>query len=116
MNPTSKLSVSGPGAKAILDGIKSLQGDQVLVGIPEAKAQRPKGQVSNAQLAFFHTHGVRDIAMRTQMKAMQINRNLNYSQALALYIHTKGSPLWQIPPRPIVEPAIENQTNRRLIE
>ena len=91
--------------------LSTLSRSRVLVGIPEAKAQRQKGIVTNAQLTFLLTHGVRQSTMRRQMGAMMINRNIDYKAALALYLHTKGSPLWQIPPRPIIEPAIEAKGN-----
>src|SRR4051812_14055280 len=96
--------------------LKSLSRAQVFVGIPESKGARKGGGGTNPQLAFLHTHGVRSGDMRRVMGAMKLNRHLNYSQALALYIHTRGSPLWQVPPRPIIEPAIEDKTNRALIE
>ncbi len=112
----TKLNSSGPGSKDVLASLKDLSASQVFVGIPEARAPRKKGQITNAALAFIHTHGARQADMRRVMGAMRINKGLNYSQALALYIHTRGSPLWQIPPRPIIEPAIEDKTNRDLID
>ncbi len=116
MKPTAQLKQSGPGSVAILDGLKGLTGAAVYVGIPEKNAARKGDPVTNAQLAFLLTHGVRDVDMRRIMYAAQHNRKITYSQALALYIHSYGSPLWQIPPRPIIEPAIEDKQNRRVIE
>lgn len=93
------------------DSLAQLSRMQVYVGIPEAKSARNAAGITNAQLVFLHTHGVRDITMRTRMGAMMINRKIDYKAALKLYIHSKGSPLWQIPPRPLVEPAIEAKGN-----
>lgn len=90
---------------------------QVYVGIPEAANSRPRNSViTNSQLAFVLTHGVRAINMRRQMGAMMINRKMGYKSALALYLHSKGSPLWQTPPRPIIEPAIEAKGNKEQLE
>lgn len=116
MNPTANLKTSGPGGKAILDGLKSLTGAHVYVGIPEKNAPRAGEPISNAQLAFIHSNGVRGWKMRTAMNVAMKGGKLPYSQALALYIHTFGSPLFQIPPRPIVEPAVEDKANQRMIE
>ena len=37
------------------------------------------------------------------------------TNAELLFIHTKGSPLKYIPARPVIEPAIENETNKKII-
>ena len=37
------------------------------------------------------------------------------TNAELLFIHTKGSPLKHIPARPVIEPAIENETNKKII-
>ena len=92
----------------MLEGSKELSKHAVYVGVPEKTSPRPGEPISNAQLAFIHTHGVRAWKMRTAMNvAMKGSGKLSYSAALALYIHTFGSPLYQVPPRPIVEPAIK---------
>ena len=66
--------------KAALAQLKTAR---VLVGVPEAKTDRRKGnQVTNAGL---------------------------------MYIHTHGSPLHSIPPRPVIEPAINAPDNKALI-
>lgn len=114
MRPTAKLTSKGPGAKAVLDGVKALAGDQVYVGIPERSAARKKSsEPTNAQLAFLHTHGVRDSSMRRIM-GVKMLKGASYSEALQMYLHSHGDPLWQIPPRPIIEPAIE--ANQEAIE
>lgn len=67
-------------------GLKQLADFEVLVGIPEEKTDREEvpdiGPVTNAELAFIHTH---------------------------------GSPMRNIPPRPIIEPAIEDSENSKAI-
>jgi hypothetical protein len=64
-------------------------------------------QITNAQLLYIHTHGIRDTEM---IKAMQhdIDNGKPYSRAYELYVHENGSPLWQSPPRPVLAPAMEN--------
>lgn len=88
---------------------------QVFVGIPESKSGRAGTGVTNAQLAFLHTHGVRAIEMRTQVSAMESNHSSTFSAATQMWLQRHGSPLWQIPPRPIIEPAIEDPQNRNQI-
>lgn len=87
--------------------VKDLSRIRVMVGVPEEKTERPtvSGEVTNAELVFLHTHGVRQSSMRTEM-GMTMRGGASYRQAYALYLHTHGSPLWQIPPRPIIEPAL----------
>lgn len=87
----------------ILDDIKKLD---VLVGIPQEKSSRPGETITNAELAFVHTNGVRARSMRDDM--FQDVQEHGYHAAYDMYIMANGSPLWQSPPRPIIEPAIEN--------
>lgn len=78
-----KLSVTKKGGSVNLgDLLKKIAKKQVYVGIPEEKAPRKKGEISNAQL---------------------------------MYIHTHGSPLKNIPERPVIEPAIEARGNKEPI-
>jgi len=62
----------------LFDRIKQLRKVEILVGIPEAKSKRRRGEMNNATL---------------------------------LYIHTKGSPLKNLPARPLIEPALEAPDN-----
>jgi len=82
----------------------------VLVGIPDYTTNRPpqKGdKITNAQLAFIHTHGVRNIAMRQEMQS-NMDAGKTYHKAHEMYLQAHGSPLLNVPPRPIIEPAIED--------
>lgn len=110
MQPNVNLVITDRSAQVKKD-ISSLLTMQVYVGIPEAGSVRNKAGITNAQLAFLHTNGVRATDMRRIVGASMINRKISYSDATALYIHSHGSPLWQIPPRPIIEPAIEAKGN-----
>ena len=106
MNLKVKVAVTDgtvKAAKAMVDLTKL----KVYVGIPESAAARKGGEITNAQLAYLHTHGVRAISARIQMGAMMVNRKIDYDAALKLYLHSHGSMAFQIPPRPVIEPAIE---------
>ena len=84
MQPTVKLKTTDNSGD-LMAQLKALSKMQVLVGIPEDKAERKpaKGEaVNNAQLMF---------------------------------IHTNGSPLKGIPKRPVIEPAIEASGNKEPI-
>lgn len=113
MKLTSKVKSVDQQEKFFQD-LKNLGKLQVYVGIPEDSAARKDGGVTNAQLAFLHTQGVRESDMRSEMLS-KIVKGATYGKALAMYLHTHGSPLWQIPPRPIIEPAIEAKGNREAI-
>ncbi|RKN75005.1 hypothetical protein [Paenibacillus ginsengarvi] len=85
---------------------------QVYVGIPDGSGnERPKdgegGDITNAELLYIHTHGVRQKEMREEMNPAIESGERTYSQAYQLYIQSHGSPLWHSPPRPVLEPAIE---------
>lgn len=79
---------------------------EVYVGIPEERASRGDEMINNAELAYIHTHGVRQKAMREEMQPA-IDAGKPYSQAYEMYVQSHGSPLWHSPPRPIIEPTIE---------
>jgi len=109
--------------KTVTDGtvqatknFKDLAALAVYVGIPESDPARKSGVITNAQLAFIHTHGVRSVDARRIMGAMMINRGINYEAARELYVRSRGSMAFSIPPRPIIEPAIENNENQIIPE
>lgn len=97
-----------PEVKKLLD---DLARTQVLVGVPEGSdSQRPAGtgDITNAELLYVHTHGVRQKEMRDEMNPKVESGQMTYSKAYQLWLQTHGSPLWQSPPRPVIEPAIEH--------
>lgn len=108
-----------PGVDNTADLKKSLEelaGKQVYVGIPEgsdndraaaAGNQESSGGITNAELLYIHTHGVRKQEMRDEMNPKVESGEMPYSKAYQMWLHTHGSPLWQSPPRPVIEPAIE---------
>jgi hypothetical protein len=85
--------------------LEQLTKAKVYVGVPEG-AER-SDEITNAELLYIQTHGVRAKSMREEMNPRIESGEMAYSQAYELYIQSHGSPLWYIPPRPVVEPAIE---------
>lgn len=85
-----------------------ITGSDVLVGVPEEEGSREGETITNAELAYIHTHGIRQSSMRSEMNPSVESGEKTYSQAYDAYITEHGSPLWQSPPRPIIEPAIEH--------
>lgn len=95
------------GVPELLKALKELQENEVLVGIPEDKSSRKKEIIRNSELLYIHTHGIRRRSMRQEMQET-MDSGSPYSEAYQLYIQEHGSPLWAVPPRPVLEPAIEH--------
>lgn len=119
---TTKVDLS----KKLEQSLKSLGSTDVYVGIPEGDLGSHKN-LSNPQLMYVLTHGVRSPEMREEtdnfmgltpegMPIMRdftkfesnMSKGMPYSAAYELYIRENGSPLWHTPPRPVLEPAIAN--------
>ncbi|EHL08981.1 hypothetical protein HMPREF0322_00404 [Desulfitobacterium hafniense DP7] len=92
----------------MLKGLKEISELDVLVGIPQDESSRGEEEegINNAELAYIHTHGIRNQAMREEMDE-DMDRGSPYSKAYQMYIKEHGSPLWNSPPRPIIQPALE---------
>jgi hypothetical protein len=92
--------------------VAEIQKLEVYVGIPEDGSTRKDGsEINNAELAYMQTHGVRSVSMISEMQG-SIASGTAYSKAHQMYIQANGSPLWKTPPRPIIEPAIENSKDK----
>lgn len=107
---TGTVSVQESGTSAdLLQELKKLARTEVLVGIPAEDASRPNmagNDINNAELLYIHTHGVRKREMKAEMDE-SMAQGVTYSKAHALYVKSHGSPMLAIPPRPVLEPAIE---------
>lgn len=122
----AKVTTTKDLTKQIQQSLQSLGQQDVYVGIPEGDVGNHEG-ITNPQLMYILTHGVREKSMREEMNdymgisagGMPIMRDFNkflgnmeegmpYSAAYELFLHEHGSPLWQIPPRPVLEPAISH--------
>jgi hypothetical protein len=101
-------------SKEIEKLLEDLRHQEVFVGIPEANAPRAGDELSNAQILFLNTHGVRSSSMREEMQP-ELDKGSPYSAAHMLYITSHGSAMWRVPPRPVLEPAIEFSENREQI-
>ena len=84
--------------------LEALSKMDVFVGIPQGEVH-PDSNITNAQLLYIQEHGVREKSMRDEMQP-QLDAGTPYSKAYQLWLHEHGSPLWAIPPRPVLEPAI----------
>jgi hypothetical protein len=54
-------------------------------------------------------------SMRREIKE-NTDAGMSYSEAHSLYIMSHGSPLYHIPPRPVIEPAITASGNKERLE
>ena len=105
--PKATHTVKGPrraSREAVRRAVRILQQTQIWVGIPDGVPTPTDAKVTEAQLLFIQEHGVRRKAMRDAMAADLAGHT--YEQAYNLYIQEHGSPLWQIPPRPVLRPAL----------
>jgi hypothetical protein len=94
---------------SLADAVGALAKKEVLVGIPAEHSSRQTpsdDNINNAELLYIQSHGVRKAEMRAEMQK-HIDAGKKYSEAHSLYIQSHGSPLWHIPPRPVLEPSIE---------
>lgn len=93
------------------NSLEELSRKMVCIGVPqEDNAERESNQnerITNAQLLYIHSNGVRDNSMIKEMQH-DISKGTSYSKAYEFYVHEHGSPLFRVPPRPVLAPAIEN--------
>jgi hypothetical protein len=107
----AKMAITKDLTGDILKSLNELADKNVYVGVPEEEnAHEGKSvheDITDAQLLYIHTHGIRNQDMIKEMQH-DIDHGMPYSQAHELYVHEHGSPLWQSPPRPVLEPSINN--------
>ena len=104
VNVTSNMDISDE----IFESLKELASKKLFVGVPDSTKHDNKGDdITNAQLLYIHTHGIREPSMRHEMQH-DLDSGVPYSKAHEMYIHEHGSPLWHSPPRPVLEPAIDD--------
>lgn len=93
--------------KRILEALKKLSEDELLVGISADTAGDGRGEdINNAELAYIHTNGVRSAGMKAETDKA-VEEGTPYPLALQAYIKEHGSPAYRVPPRPFLEPGIE---------
>ena len=107
-NVTVQVTETGEGdLKRILEALKKLSEDELLVGVSADTAGSGRGEdINNAELAFIHTNGVRAAGMKSETDKA-VEEGTPYPLALQAYIKEHGSPAYRVPPRPFLEPSIE---------
>lgn len=83
----------------------------VLVGVPDDRANRNDDDgITNAELVAIHTSGTPNAENLDKIDNLR-GTGLSYEEsrniAMNLYLESTGSPGFHIPPRPIIEPALE---------
>lgn len=106
LNGITSLSITKDLTKEFKKSLEELAKKNVCIGVPD-NTQHSDDKVTNAQLMYIHTNGARNMSMRQSMQH-DLEDGVPYSRAHELYVHENGSPLWDIPPRPILQPAMEN--------
>lgn len=109
---TARTIQSGTGS--MLRAVLSVAKKEVLVGIPAENSSRETqsdDNINNAELLYIQSHGVRKAEMRAEMQ-QHIEAGKKYSEAHSLYVQSHGSPLWHVPPRPVLEPSVEANKER----
>lgn len=106
LNGFCNVSIDRDLTDDVLKSLNDLAKKTVCIGVPDS-TEHENTKITNAELMYVHTNGARN---KDMIQAMQhdIDSGMPYSEAHELYVHEHGSPLWNIPPRPILEPAIEN--------
>lgn len=107
VNVLSKVLVNKDMPGDLLKSLDDLARKTVCIGIPQEKDSHRRDGITDAELLYIHTNGVRD---KTMIREMQhdLDSGTPYSVAHELYVHENGSPLWQSPPRPVLEPALDS--------
>lgn len=101
---TTRSRPGAPSREKIRRCVGILQTTQIWVGIPDGVPREDSPSITQAQLLFIQEHGVRRKAMREEMARDMAGHS--YEHAYTLYVTEHGSPLWAIPPRPVLEPAL----------
>ena len=108
LNGFTNVTITKNLTNDIIKSLEDLAKKTVCIGIPDS-TEHPDSKITNAQLLYIHTNGIRDKSM---IKEMQHDPDKPYSEAYKLYVHEHGSPLWHSPPRPVLEPAIDNSKDQ----
>ncbi|EPS56767.1 TPA: hypothetical protein ACXDAY_003468 [Clostridium botulinum] len=106
LNGFTNVSITNDLTKGIKKSLEDLAKKTICVGIPDS-TEHPDSKITNAELLYVHSHGVRDTTMRRKMQH-DLDSGIPYSKAHEMYVHENGSPLWNSPPRPVLEPAMDN--------
>lgn len=112
LNGFTNVSITKDMTADIKKSLEDLAKKTVCIGIPDS-TEHADSKITNAQLLYIQTNGVRNNDM---IKEMQHDVNeKGYSTAYEMYVHEHGSPLFRVPPRPVLEPAMEYKENQEQI-
>ncbi|HID0769573.1 TPA: hypothetical protein ACXC99_003670 [Clostridium botulinum] len=106
LNGFTNVSITKDLTKDIKKSLEILAKKTICIGVPDS-TEHPDSKITNAELLYIHTNGIRSTTMRRAMQH-DLDSGVPYSKAHELYVHENGSPLWDIPPRPVLEPAMDN--------
>jgi hypothetical protein len=101
----------GGGDLALYQALSKLAKTDVLVGIPAATAGDRANFAKQANLL----KGTTSKGKRKKARLANLAIGTGVNNAELLFIHTNGSPIRGIPPRPVIEPAIMANGNRQEI-
>lgn len=97
------------GLMGLVERLKALEKQPIYVGVPQSTTLDRGGgspKITNAELLYIHTHGARKIGIRKAMARMKKSNGI-YSFAHQMHLWSRGSALYVIPPRPVLEPALK---------
>jgi hypothetical protein len=97
---------------AVAKRLEDLQKINVMVGVPEDESPRQgNATITNAQLAFLHERGYKApkwaVMNAYQARYGNMKGKKRALKALNAYLMSKGSPWFNVPARPFLEPAIK---------
>lgn len=107
LNAFSEVLINKDISRDLLKSLDDLSKKIVCIGIPQEKDNHRGDGITNAELLYIHTNGIRDKSMIREMQH-DLDSGTPYSVAHELYVHENGSPLWNSPPRPVLEPALDS--------
>ncbi len=93
----------------LIRALEYLRDHEVFVGVPEKNLNRGEDDtISNAQLLYIHTHGIRRAHVRRRMDEF-MEAGAKYSKAFEMYLQENGDPIWHAVPRPVLDPAVQSE-------
>ena len=105
---TASVMTGQDNTDKLVQALQYLRDHEVFVGVPEKNLNRgDEGTISNAQLLYIHTHGIRRAHVRRRMDEF-MEAGAKYSKAFEMYLQENGDPIWHAVPRPVLDPAIRS--------
>ncbi len=106
---TTRVDTLQDNTADLVRALTYMRDHEVFVGVPEKNLDRGEDDtISNAQLLYIHTHGIRKYRMRRRMDEF-MRAGAIYSKAFEMYLAENGSPAWHAVPRPVLDPAVRSE-------